>query len=323
MDQNDDKQPLYYVPAKSNMAIFTATSLAVTLWGAASGIQALGTESAGQSWSIFYLGLIALLLTLSSWFYLTIKENISGLNSHKVKISYRMGMQWFIFSEVMFFAAFFGALFYVRQLSGPWLAGEGDGVMNKLLWPGFEFSWPLMDTPQDAIGGSKAQVQAGHLANTGTHSGPVRNMSFPGFSNLLHWLPFWNTLLLVSSSVWLEFAHHALKKGHRTAFNRWLGLTLIFGFVFVFLQYMEYREAYMDYGLHLNSGVYGATFFMLTGFHGFHVIMGACMLSVQFVRSLLGKHFSPEDHFGFEASAWYWHFVDVVWIFLVFVVYLF
>ena len=198
--------------------------------------------------------------------------------------------------------------------------------MNSLLWPNFEYSWPLMSTPQDAIGGVEAQAAAGHLANNGVMSGPEKNMSFPGFSKMFTWLPFWNTLLLVLSSVWCEFAHHALKHGKKNGlfgFNFWLGLTLLFGFVFVGLQALEYYAAYVHYGLKLNSGAYGATFFMLTGFHGFHVCLGACMLLVQWLRSMTKDHFTADDHFGFESAAWYWHFVDVVWIFLVMVVYLY
>ncbi len=325
MESKDETgTPRYYVPAQSRMAIFTATALALIALGAGNGINSMQKANASSGdWLLLYVGLILFSITLASWFTLAIKENMQGMNSEQLKISYRIGMQWFIFSEVMFFAAFFGVLFYVRALSGPWLSGEGMGVMNPLLWPGFEFSWPLMETPQDALGGVKEQVKAGHLANNGMHTGPDRNMSFPGFNNLLHWLPFWNTLLLVTSSVLLEFAHHALKKDNRRKFNGFLAATLILGFAFVYLQYLEYHEAYVDYGLYLNSGTYGATFFMLTGFHGFHVIMGAGMLSVQFYRSVVGKQFTREDHFGFEASSWYWHFVDVVWIFLVFVVYLF
>src|SRR5690606_2803451 len=143
------------------------------------------------------------------------------------------------------------------------------------------------------------------------------------FKEMFGWLPFWNTVLLILSSVWCEFAHHALKKNERKKFNFWLGLTLVFAFAFVGLQMLEYYEAYTHYGLTLNSGIYGSTFFMLTGFHGFHVCMGAGMLLVQWLRSVKAKHFTAEDHFGFEASAWYWHFVDVVWIFLVLVVYLY
>ncbi len=322
--QNNSDYQTYYVPEQSWMAILASIALGLIVLGVSGGINSMTYNTDGStSWVLFFGGLLMLSAVLATWFGTAIKENLAGMNSDQLKRSYRIGMQWFIFSEVMFFFCFFGVLFYLRNLAGPWLQGDGAGVMNTLLWPDFTYEWPLMNTPQDAIGGIEGQAAAGHLANNGVHTGPERNMAWPGFSNLLHWLPFWNTLLLISSSVFLEFAHHALKHNKRGAFNAWLGLTLVFGFVFVGLQALEYYEAYEIYGLKLNSGVYGATFFLLTGFHGFHVCMGAGMLLVQFIRSVKGKHFTAEDHFGFEASSWYWHFVDVVWVFLVFVVYLF
>ena len=323
--ENNSDYQTYYVPDQSWLAIITAAALGLVVIGVGGGINSMTYETDGStSWMIFFAGMALLAGTLFNWFRITIKENLAGMNSEQLKRSYRIGMQWFIFSEVMFFFCFFGVLFYVRNLSGPWLAGDTEAtMMNSILWPNFEYSWPLMNTPQDAMGGVDAQAAAGYMANNGVHTGPERNMSFPGFENLLHWLPFWNTLLLVSSSVFLEFAHHGLKHGKRGVFNAWLGLALVFGFVFVGLQAYEYYEAYHEYGLQLNSGIYGATFFMLTGFHGFHVCLGAGMLLFQFCRSIFGKDFTAEDHFGFEASSWYWHFVDVVWIFLVCVVYLF
>lgn len=324
--QNNSDYQTYYVPEQSRLAIFAALSMAMMAYGVAGGMNSLtfGGDGSG-SWLIFFGGLALFLGTLYGWFSMAIKENLKGMNSEQLKRSYRMGMQWFIFSEVMFFSAFFGALFYVRTFAGPWLAGDGGhGVESQsILWNGFSYAWPLMETPQQAIGGAEAQGKLGYLANNGSFSGPEKSMAFPGFKEMFTWLPFWNTVLLISSSVWCEFAHHALKKNERKKFNFWLGLTLLFGFVFVGLQALEYYEAYAHYGLTLESGIYGTTFFMLTGFHGFHVCMGAIMLTVQWLRSVKAQHFTAEDHFGFEASAWYWHFVDVVWIFLVLVVYLY
>ncbi|MCP3670959.1 MAG: cytochrome c oxidase subunit 3 [Gammaproteobacteria bacterium] len=268
--------------------------------------------------SLVHIGLIGFLLTLFAWFRTTIIENRTGMNSRQLKHSYVIGMQWFIFSEAMFFAAFFGALWYVRNLAGPWLGGEGEaGRMSHLLWPGFEYEWPLMSTPQDVVGGAAAQG----MANNGVMTGPDRHMGFPGLDNIKHWLPMWNTIFLVTSSFTLHIAHVGLKAGNRAKLNLWLAITLILGFAFVFLQYKEYHEAYVEYGLQLDSGIYGTTFFMLTGFHGFYVCMGAFMLLVQFLRSLKGD-FSPEDHFGFEASSCYWNFVDVVWVGLFLFVYI-
>jgi cytochrome c oxidase subunit 3 len=315
----------YYVPEKSKLAIFASLTLFTTLFGAASVLNdrlstiKTGVELDTNSWFIFIGGLVLFLATLFSWFRITIVENRAGMNSPQLKHSYAIGMQWFIFSEVMFFAVFFGALWYVRNLAGPWLGGEGDaGRMNAILWDGFTYSWPMMETPQDAVGGAASMP----IANNGLMTGPERNMGFPGWDNILHWLPMWNTIVLMTSSVTAHIAHLALLAGNRRKQNIFLGITVALGMFFVFLQYMEYHEAYVDYGLFLESGIYGSTFFMLTGFHGFHVCMGAFMLLVQWLRSTKSGHFTPEDHFGFEASSWYWHFVDVVWVGLFLFVYI-
>jgi cytochrome c oxidase subunit 3 len=274
--------------------------------------------STGSKW-ILIAGLVFFVLTLSSWFGTAIKENLQGLNSAQLSHSYVLGMFWFIFSEVMFFAAFFGALFYVRTLAGPWLAGEGDGGrMNGLLWPGFEFSWPPMTTPQEAVGGADSQV----IANNGSFTTQERSMAFGDAHHWYQWLPMWNTLILLSSSFTVHVAHTGILKGDMKKFNLWLGITVALGIIFLGLQAAEYYEAYQIFGLTLNSGIYGSTFFMLTGFHGFHVAMGMTMLLIQLIRSVKNKHFTASDHFGFEASSWYWHFVDVVWVFLFLFVYI-
>jgi cytochrome c oxidase subunit 3 len=219
----------------------------------------------------------------------------------------------------MFFAVFFGSLWYVRNLAGPWLAGEGEaGRMNVLLWPEFTFSWPLMETPQEAVGGAASQL----IANNGDFAGPDRNLSFPGWGNLLHWLPLWNTIILVTSSLTVHIAHLGLKQNNRKKLNLWLGISVLLGIAFIALQALEYHEAYTEYGLMLSSGIYGTTFFMLTGFHGFHVCLGMVMLLVQWLRTAFWGHFTPDDHFGFEAASWYWHFVDVVWVGLFLFVYI-
>lgn len=303
----------YYVPDQSRLAICMATSVAVLILGAASGLNQLTFTADGDaSWSMLFVGLAGFVCTLFFWFRQTIQENRAGMNSAQLKHSYVLGMQWFIFSEVMFFACFFGALFYVRQLAGPWLAGEGSNAMtNLVLWPGFEYNWPMATTPQQAVGGVASQVQS----NTGIFNGPLDAMSWAG-------IPLINTVLLLTSSVTCHFAHVALKSDKRRPFNMWLGLTLLLGFVFVGFQAYEYYEAYTHYGLTLEAGIYGSTFFILTGFHGFHVCMGAIMLSVQWLRSMAAGHFSSDDQFGFEASSWYWHFVDVVWVGLFLFVYI-
>jgi cytochrome c oxidase subunit 3 len=302
----------YYVPEQSKLAIIMATSVAVLILGAAVGLNGLTFSESGEaSWSMLWLGLLGFVVTLAAWFNQTIKENRAGMNSAQLKHSYVLGMQWFIFSEVMFFACFFGVLFYVRNLAGPWLGGEGDkGVANEL-WQGFAYSWPMEATPQEAVGGVANQVPA----NSGVFVSPKEQMSWSG-------IPLINTILLLTSSVTLHFAHVALKASKRGPFNKWLAVTLVLGFTFVGFQAYEYYEAYHHLGLTLHAGIYGSTFFILTGFHGFHVCMGAIMLTVQWLRSTAGGHFSAEDQFGFEASSWYWHFVDVVWVGLFLFVYI-
>ena len=209
-----------------------------------------------------------------------------------------MGMIWFIFSEVMFFAAFFGALFYARELAVPWIGGEGVKLINKLvLWKNFDPTWPT---------------------NGPAHIGGRVDGTFeviPAFS-----LPAVNTLILLTSGVTVTLAHHALRASHRTSLKFWLALTFLLGFTFVGLQAHEYGEAYRELGLRLSTGIYGSTFFMLTGFHGLHVTIGAIMLMVIWFRVWRG-HFTPKHHFAFEAVAWYWHFVDVVWLGLFIFVY--
>ena len=194
----------------------------------------------------------------------------------------------------LFFAAFFGALFYARQYSMSWLNGQGDGVMtNTLLWPGFASGWPS-NGPGD-IGGT--------------------------FQTIPAWgLPLLNTLILLTSGVTVTIAHHALKAGHRKQLLVFLGLTVLLGATFLYFQAEEYIHAYTELNLTLGSGIYGSTFFMLTGFHGAHVTLGTIMLLVIWFRCLKG-HFTGEDHFAFEAVAWYWHFVDVVWLGLFLFVY--
>jgi len=322
----DGHEP-YYVPESSALAISATIGLVLSIFGAASVLNDMTFGDPAEetnSWFILSAGLFFFCATLFVWFRTTISENLKGMNSAQLKHSYALGMQWFIFSEVMFFFAFFLALFYIRWFAAPWLAGEGDKEINTLLWPGFEFSWPLITTPQDAIGGIDGQMAAGHLANNGEFVGATKSMSIPGFSHLLHWLPMWNTILLLSSSVTLHYAHHALLHDDRKKFIRLLAVTVALGIVFLYLQYLEYGEAYSEeYGLTMGSGAYGTTFFLLTGFHGFHVAMGMFMLLVQLIRAVKANHFTANDHFGFAASSWYWHFVDVVWIFLMLVVYIF
>jgi cytochrome c oxidase subunit 3 len=206
-----------------------------------------------------------------------------------------MSMAWFIVSEIMFFAIFFGALFYARIISVPWLAGAGNNLeTHVLLWPDFADTWPLFMTP----GGDSTEAMEA-------------------------WgLPFINTVILVTSSVTVTFAHWALKKNQRLPLLIWLASTVALGVTFLTLQVIEYTHAYNELGLTMGAGIYGSTFYMLTGFHGAHVTMGTIMLTVMLLRCFSG-HFSPENHFAFEAVSWYWHFVDVIWLFLFTLVYWF
>ncbi len=279
----------YYVPHHSRWPFLGSIALFIMMVGVANWLN-------GSAWgeSVFFIGLLSVLLVLGYWFGDVISESLQGKYNPQVDASFRMGMMWFIFSEVMFFAAFFGALFYVRQFVLPWLGGDGDGALtNQYLWEGFSAGWPS-DGPAD-IGGE--------------------------FKTIPAWgLPLINTLILLTSGVTITMAHHALKANARKALLWWLGATVVLGLAFLALQAEEYIHAHNDLNLTLGSGIYGSTFFMLTGFHGMHVLLGTIMLSVMWLRCAKG-HFSKDHHFAFEATAWYWHFVDVVWLLLFLFVY--
>jgi cytochrome c oxidase subunit 3 len=321
MSSDNKEYETYYVPESSKLPIVASFALFILVFGAANLMNNMSGMSAPFTGSIAtwlpIIGFILFSAVLFVWFRTTIRENMAGLPSAQLKKSYSIAMIWFIFSEVMFFAAFFGALFYVRNLAGPWLGGEGDRGVTNLLWEGFQYNWPMLTTPQDAVGAGQIE------AMNGTFSGANESMEFPGFGGMLSWLPLWNTIILISSSFTVHVAHHALKENNMGKFKLWLWITVLLAVVFLGLQAEEYVHAYNELGLKLTSGIYGSTFFMLTGFHGFHVCMGAFMLGVQAWRATRHGHFTPDDHFGFEASAWYWHFVDVVWICLFFFVYIF
>lgn len=293
----------YYVPEQSKLPLFTALAMFLTVFGLGSWFNNVDSGPL-----IFAAGFLLMAGVMYAWFSTVIRENMAGLNNAQLKRSYVWGMGWFIFSEVMFFSAFFGALFYVRTLALPHL---GEGPTSELLWNGFKADWPLMTTPDMMIKGDDAK-----------HLGPDQNMSYPGFAGLFSWLPFWNTVILLTSSFTVHFAHTALKKDNKKQFNIWLGVTVFLGVCFLILQVEEYIHAYQELGLTLSSGIYGATFFMLTGFHGAHVTMGTFILLVMLLRSVLKGHFNHHDCFGFEAASWYWHFVDVVWLGLFIFVYL-
>jgi cytochrome c oxidase subunit 3 len=307
MTPSSNNQEKYYIPDQSRIPIIFAVAALFAGFGAASAVSGNGT-------TMLYLGLVAVIATMAYWWALVTKESQAGLDTPQLNNSYVYGFAWFIFSEVMFFFAFFGALFYIRTIAVPWLGGEGPtakGLAGDLLWPEFEPTWPPMITPEQSLLGENAITK-----------GPDENMYLRSFSDVLTWLPLWNTIVLLSSSGTVHFAHVALKQNNRKRFNFWLGITVTLAFIFVILQALEYYEAYAHLGLTLNSGVYGTTFFMLTGFHGMHVLIGGIFLLTQLVRSSGFKHFSEKEHFGFEAASWYWHFVDVVWVCLFLFVYI-
>ncbi len=301
-------QGSYYLPSPSHWPLTGSIAFFFLLGGFANALTSADPQTGELGTFIpMYIGLAILIFMLFGWFGTVIRESEAGQYNAQVDVSFRMGMMWFIFSEVMFFAAFFGALFYARTFSVPWLAGDGNNVVTHMeLWNNFKDVWPLLESPRHT--------------NPETMLSGIREFSKPGAIIDPWHIPAINTLILLSSGVTVTFAHWALKKAQRPQLIFWLFATVALGFIFVYLQIDEYGEAYEN-GLKLTSGIYGSTFFMLTGFHGFHVTMGAVILAVILFRSIKG-HFTEKHHFAFEAAAWYWHFVDVVWLGLFIFVYI-
>jgi cytochrome c oxidase subunit 3 len=277
----------YYLPDPSPYPVITSAGLFSLALGFILLIHALAVGP----W-LMALGAAIIVVMMFRWFGTVITESEAGAYDQQVDYSFRWSMAWFIFSEVMFFGAFFGALFYIRMFAVPWL-GE-----TELLWPGFEAHWPTAG-PEGPVA-----LQPNEIPGPGQ------------FTPMAAWgIPAINTLILLSSGVTITIAHWGLLKDNRGQLITFQFLTIVLGILFLVLQADEYVHAYMELDLTLKAGVYGATFFMLTGVHGFHVTMGTIMLIVILVRCIKG-HFTPQQHFGFEAVAWYWHFVDVVWLFL-------
>ena len=282
----------YYLPDPSPWPLVASVGLFVL----AGGFVMLVNDFNIAPWVMLAGGLIIAFM-MFGWFGVVVLESEGGRYNAHVDLSFRMGMLWFIFSEVMFFGGFFGALFYLRNLAIPWLS-ETD-----LLWMGFDAGWPTAGPMGPEVIAADSQAGAGQFSTIGAWG-----------------IPIWNTLILLSSSVTVTIAHWALKKDQRKPLIGWLVVTVVLGFLFLFLQATEYVHAYSELGLTLGTGVYGATFFLLTGFHGAHVTIGAIILTVILIRCIRG-HFNPDHHFGFEAAAWYWHFVDTVWVGLFIFVY--
>ncbi len=282
--------PYYFVPGPSAYPVLTSLGLFFVILGAGQWIN-------GHGWGAYSLlaGLLMWALVMFNWFGAAIRESEGGLYSDRIDVSFRWSMSWFIFSEVMFFGAFFGALYWARLHAVPNLGS----LENALLWPDFKALWP--------------SVQAGATASPAGITEPFTTVG-------PFWLPTINTALLLTSGVTLTIAHHALIANQRAKCIAFMWFTVLLGATFLVVQGYEYHHAYAELNLKLSSGIFGSTFFMLTGFHGFHVFVG--MLMLLFITLRLHKgHFTPKRHFGFEGAAWYWHFVDVVWLGLYVAVY--
>jgi len=273
----------YYVPKPSPYPVLLSVALLVLGLG-----LGLWVNDIGAGPGFLLAGAAILVFVLFGWFGQIIAESEGGVYHGWEDRSFRLGMVWFIASEVVLFAAFFGVLFYERQIAIPWLASFSQQFTP---WPGFAATWPT--------------------------SGPAGTL----FTPMQPWgIPAINTLILLSSGATVTWAHWGLRRDRRHQLILGLFLTVALGLVFLALQAFEFYHAYTELGLTLGSGVYGATFFALTGLHGFHVTLGVVMLTVILIRSIQG-HFRPDHHFALEAVSWYWHFVDVVWLMLFIFVY--
>jgi cytochrome c oxidase subunit 3 len=278
-----DAKGHYFVPAASNYS----TTLSMGIFLMALGLILKVNAVPEGAWAM-PIGAAMIVYVLFGWFGEIIRENLNGSYTQWEDRSYRTGMVWFIFSEVMFFACFFGVLYYARMISLPELASYEDAINP---YKGFTAAWP----------------------SNGPMGDPFESMGPWG-------IPAINTMLLLTSGATLTWAHWGLIKNNRSHLIWGLILTVLLGVVFLGFQVYEYVHAYSELGLTLGAGIYGATFFILTGFHGMHVTLGTIMLAVILGRCMKG-HFSEHNHFAFEAVAWYWHFVDVVWLILFVFVY--
>jgi cytochrome c oxidase subunit 3 len=278
----------YFIPEPSRWPLVTVIGMTLFMFGIGMTVNDIGMGPVMMGMGMMTIGYL-----FFGWFSDVIGESHSGVYNAQVDRSFRHGMVWFILSEVFFFMAFFGSLLYVRVFAIPWLGGEGQLGASHMLWENFVAMWPT-NGPGNVSGAYEVMKPGG--------------------------LPAINTALLLSSGVTVTIAHWGLKKGNRSQLIWALAATVALGFAFVACQAYEYGHAYAEMNLTLKTGIYGATFYMMTGFHGFHVTIGAIMLCAILGRSIKG-HFSAHNHFGFEAVAWYWHFVDVVWLGLYFFVY--
>ncbi|NBC20096.1 MAG: PEP-CTERM sorting domain-containing protein [Alphaproteobacteria bacterium] len=230
----------------------------------------------GTMW-LMGLGLLGVMYVMFGWWRDVVKESRAGDHTPVVQIGLRYGMILFILSEVMFFVAWF--------------------------WGFFEFAifWPERTATWDAAN----PIYADSLSRFADWP-PAGVETFDPFH-----LPLINTLVLLLSGTTVTWAHHALQHGDRSGARNGLILTVVLGMLFTALQVLEYSHAGFTY----DGTLYGSAFYMATGFHGAHVVIGTIFLAVCLIRLMVGG-FTPQKHFGFEAAAWYWHFVDVVWLFL-------
>jgi cytochrome c oxidase subunit 3 len=285
-------QPSPWPAVGASGAFITAVGLIV--WMRSIG----GSELFGlRGPSVLFVGISFLLFTMLMWWRDVVREAHGGDHTPVVQLHLRYGMILFIASEVMFFVAWFWAYF------------------DAALFPGAVY--PLDATAAGtAVDASKEVVgMVERNALLGGHWPPNPSAAFHGTFD--PWgLPLVNTLILLTSGTTVTWAHHALLENNRKGLVWGLVLTILLGMLFTACQAYEYGHAAFNYAGH----IYGATFFMATGFHGAHVIIGTLFLTVCLLRALAG-HFTPKQHFGFEAAAWYWHFVDVVWLFLFMCIY--
>jgi cytochrome c oxidase subunit 3 len=286
----------YFVPNPSIYPAILSTGIMILAAGFIFSVNESVPGHAGGKWMML-AGFLAILYVLFGWFGKIIGESEGGMYKKWEDRSFRVGMIVFIASEVAFFAAFFGALFYMRMISVPEIAGFDQQFTP---YPGFTGDWPTAGPGGNVLGHEYSPAQ---------------------FTPMGAWgIPAINTLILLTSGVTVTWAHWGLLNSNRKQLIAGLAMTVALGIAFLCLQAYEYHHAYESLGLTLGSGAYGATFFMLTGFHGFHVTLGTIMLIVILLRSMKG-HFTADHHFGFEGVAWYWHFVDVVWLLLFVLVY--
>ena len=268
----------YHLVNPSPWPLVGSVSAVVLALGLIIGLKGLLGVPKGNWW-ILAAGFAGVLWTMAGWWTEVVKEANAGDHTPVVALGLRYGMILFIASEVMFFVAWFWVFFEMALFHG---VRTHSGIEDvRAAWA----TWP-----------------------------PKGVETVPAFE-----LPLINTLTLLLSGTTVTWAHHALQTGDRKGAKIGLALTIALGVMFTLVQGYEYSHILGEklfYGPEAtNSGLYGSSFFMATGFHGFHVIIGTIFLSICLIRLLNGA-FTPKQHFGFEAAAWYWHFVDVVWLFL-------